>query len=38
MGRNRKKWGKMKIKIRRRLKTLKKRLRGYRTKNYMEGY
>ncbi len=38
MGRNRKKWGKLKIKIRRKLKDLEKRIRGHRTKNEMEGY
>lgn len=38
MGRNRKKWGKLKIKMRRKFKNLEKRIRGYRTKNEMEGF
>tara|TARA_R100000781_G_scaffold75327_1_gene46840 strand:+ start:594 stop:710 length:117 start_codon:yes stop_codon:yes gene_type:complete len=37
MGRNRKKWGKLKVKIRRKLKNLEKRIRGHRTKQEMRG-
>ena len=37
MGRNTRKWGKLKIKFRRRLKGLEKKIRGYRTKQQMRG-
>jgi len=35
MGRNTKKWGKAKIKLRRRLRNAEKKLRGHRTKQEM---
>lgn len=37
MGRNRRKWGNMKKKVRRSLKNLEKKIRGYRTKQQMRG-